>query len=86
MEGVKITKSNGNETIFTIQDNITVTLVAEAFNKNGEMLVEFDDNIMTEEEATNTVNKYFEDLLASLEQRKAINQINELKKTIGEIK
>ena len=70
MTGVKITTSNENETIFTIEDNIKVTLIAENFNKTGEMIVEYDEEIISEEEATKKVNTYFEKLLHSLEKRK----------------
>jgi len=75
MNNVKITKSDEKETIFTIHDNIKVTLVAENFNNNGEMVVEFDEDKITQEEATTAVNDYFEKLLESLEKRK-LNESN----------
>ena len=70
MNNIKILTSDKDKTVFLIQDNIHVTLVAENFNKNGEMLIEFDDKILTEKEVTLIVNSYFQNLIDNLEKEK----------------
>ena len=77
MNGLNIVSTNENETIFTIADNIKVTLYAESFNKNGEMTVEYDEKTLTEEKVGAIVNSYFQRLVEYLENKKLMDSNNE---------
>lgn len=84
MDGIKIESSNEKETIFTINDNIKITIVAENFNKDGEMIVEYDEETMDKDDVTTAVNSYFENLVEYLEKRDKDGDPISLKEKTGD--
>ena len=82
----KIVRSDETETQFKIGNHITVTINAKDFKETKEMTVDYDESAVTEAEATEMVNTYFEQVLESIEQKKQQQQqdkTEELKEKIG---
>lgn len=86
LDGIKLIRTDDKETEFLIEENIKVTLIAENFNVNGEMIVDYDEEALTESEVSDKVNAYFEKLISFLETNTVTKKIDELKEKIGEVK
>jgi hypothetical protein len=69
MATTQILKSDEKETQFIINDSIRVTIDSEKFNENGEMTVDYDTELFSQEEVANLVNSYFANLVEYLENK-----------------
>jgi|SaaInlStandDraft_4_1057021.scaffolds.fasta_scaffold155590_2 hypothetical protein len=78
---ISIPQSNDTATEIIINDNIKVTIVADKFNEDGEMTVDYDKDVLTEEEVTEQVNSYFEALMNYMEKQKEFEQSKQSKQS-----
>lgn len=67
MSSMNLIESNDDGVIIEISHGIKVKIISEDFNKNGSMEVEFDPDVITEDEATKITNDYFKALLNFIE-------------------
>lgn len=75
MDNITIESSDNTTSEIIINNSIKVTINAESFNETGEMIVDYDDAVVTKNEATDMVNEYFEKVLTMIKNNKLKEEI-----------
>ena len=81
---VTITKSSDSESEIIINNSVKVTISESSFNSTGEMSVEYDYKMVTEEEATAIVNSYFSKVLEMIALKEKHDNLVAITEKIGE--
>lgn len=59
----KLINSDDKQIQMIINDSITVTIDFDAFEKDGAMDIDYDETLLTEQEATQLTQSYFDSIL-----------------------